>query len=410
MTRTLLAAMIIASLAACAQDEAPATSPAADAPEDAAQAAPEAAPATAVEPAASGPHPVETFDSEHGQVRVTTLARGLEHPWGLAFLPDGRALVTERAGRLRIMEADGSLGEPVGGVPEVVARGQGGLLDVALSPDFDTDGLVYLAYSEAGDGGSSTAVARGRLDVDTLSGVEVVFRQTPKIESGHHFGARLVFNDGYLFITLGDRGQRISSQELDSHMGAVIRIRPDGDVPQDNPFVGDDAALDEIYSYGHRNIQGAAVHPDTGALWTHEHGPRGGDEINLPRAGANFGWPLVTHGINYSGEPIPEARGTEMDGMAPAAYVWEASPGVSGMAFYTAESAPAWQGNLFVGALAQTALIRLELDGEEVVHEERLLTGMGRRIRDVRQGPNGALYLLTDRPDGEVLKVELLAD
>lgn len=411
MTRLILATAIAFSLAACGGtgNEEPAAGE-----RDAASATPETraqAPAAQAEPATPPQAPAgETreFESEQGTVRVTTLTNALQNPWGLAFLPDGRALVTERPGRLRFMDADGTLSDPVQGVPEVMARGQGGLLDVALSPDFDSDGLVYLSYAEPGGDGAGTAVARGHLVNGELQDVEVIFQQTPKLDSGHHYGSRLVFHDGYLFVTMGDRGQRPMAQELDGHQGTVVRIHPDGSVPEDNPFVGDDEALDEIWSYGHRNIQGAAVHPGTGTLWTHEHGPRGGDEINLPTPGTNFGWPLVTHGINYSGDPIPEAVGTEMDGVQPAHYVWEVSPGVSGMAFYNHDAAPRWQGNLFVGALAQTELIRLELEGEQVRHEERLLGELGRRIRDVRVGPDGALYLLTDHGDGEVLRVELV--
>jgi aldose sugar dehydrogenase len=416
MVRSITSIAIVLALAACGGAEGPdAERASAEAAVQSGETTPAAEPRSpgiteAATPAIQGEDDsIREFDSERGTVRVTTVATGLEHPWGLAFLPDGRALVTERPGRLRFVEADGSLSEPLRGVPEVAARGQGGLLDVALSPQFENDGLVYLSYSEPGDGGAGTSVARGQLNNGELTDVQVIFRQTPKIDSGHHYGSRLVFHDGYLFITMGDRGQRPMSQELDGHQGTVVRIRPDGSVPGDNPFVGDDGALDEIWSYGHRNIQGAAVNPATGSLWTHEHGPRGGDEINLPVPGGNFGWPLVTHGINYSGEPIPEAVGTEMEGVIPAHHVWQVSPAVSGMAFYTHEAAPGWQGNVFIGALVQTSLIRLELDGEQVRHEERLLTDLGRRIRDVRQGPDGALYLLTDHSDGEVLRVALQA-
>lgn len=412
MTRSILATAIVLSLAACGgagSEDASSNRAAAEAPPAPAQVAEQARQEAPVADSATNEADAREFESERGTVRVTTLTNALENPWGLAFLPDGRALVTERPGRLRFLDADGTLSDPIQGVPEVMARGQGGLLDVALSPEFESDGLVYLSYAEPEGGMAGTAVARGRLDNGALQDVEVIFRQTPKLDSGHHYGSRLVFHDGYLFVTMGDRGQRPMAQELDGHQGTVVRIRPDGSVPGDNPFVGDDEALDEIWSYGHRNIQGAAVHPGTGNLWTHEHGPRGGDEINLPTPGTNFGWPLVTHGINYSGDPIPEAVGTELDGMEPAHFVWQVSPGVSGMAFYTHEAAPAWQGNLFVGALAETELIRLELDGEQVGHEERLLGDLGRRIRDVRQGPEGALYLLTDHGDGEVLRVELIS-
>lgn len=347
------------------------------------------------------------FDSETGRLRLEVYASGLQHPWGLAFLPDGRMLVTERVGTLRYVDVNGSVSEPIAGVPAVVAEGQGGLLDVALSPDFANDGLVYLSYAEPGEGKlAGTAVARGRLNGQALENVEVIFRQQPKLETRHHFGSRLVFDgNGHLFITMGDRGERPTAQDLSSHMGTVARVNPDGSVPQDNPFVGREGAQPETWSYGHRNQQGAALNPWTGTLWTHEHGPRGGDEINIPRAGSNYGWPIVTHGINYSGEPIPEAVGKENEGMEAPHHVWEVSPGVSGMAFYDHARVPAWQRNLFVGALAQRQLIRLVLDGDKVVHEERLLTELGERIRAVKLGPDGALYLLSDDPNGRVMRL-----
>jgi aldose sugar dehydrogenase len=363
----------------------------------------------AVTPAAAD---VRHEQSNAGRIAVTTIAGGLRHPWGMAFLPDGQILVTERVGSLRRIDADGRLSAPIDGVPTVVAEGQGGLLDVALSPDFADDRLVYLSYAEPGEGKlASTAVARGRLEGDALQDVEVIFRQQPKLDTRHHFGSRLVFDrDGYLFVTMGDRGVRPTAQDLTSHMGTVARIHPDGSVPSDNPFVGREDAQPETWSWGHRNIQGAALHPASGQLWTHEHGPRGGDEINLPQPGRNYGWPMVTHGINYSGEPIPEAVGTTMDGMEAAHHVWSVSPGVSGMAFYTHSRVPAWQGSLFVGALAQRALIRLSLDGDEITGEERLLGDMKLRIRDVRSGPDGALYVLEDDPNGKLLRVELAAE
>jgi aldose sugar dehydrogenase len=329
------------------------------------------------------------------------------HPWGLAFLPDGRMLVTERPGRLRLVGADGRLSEPLSGVPRVLAQGQGGLLDVVASPRFVSDGLLYLSYSEPGEGGrSGTAVARARLEGDALRDVEVIFRQDPKVESGHHYGSRLVFDgNGHLFITLGDRGDRPTAQDLRSHMGSVVRLHEDGRVPADNPFVGRDDAKAEIWSYGHRNIQGAALHPETGQLWTHEHGPRGGDEINLPQPGLNYGWPIITHGINYSGAAIPEAVGREQEGMEQPHHVWMTSPGVSGMAFYRHERHPEWRNSLFVGALAQKVLIRLTLDGDAIAGEERLLGERDERIRDVRVGPDGAVYVLTDHASGKLLRV-----
>jgi aldose sugar dehydrogenase len=357
----------------------------------------QAADSAAQAPAASGGNGVQ----------VTEIATGLEHPWGLAFLPDGEMLVTERPGRLRRVAASGTLSPAFDGVPEVLAQGQGGLLDVVLSPQFDSDRLVYLSYSEPGDGGrAGTAVARGRLDGDSLRDVEVIFRQEPKVVSGHHYGSRLVFDGkGHLFVTLGDRGDRPTAQDLGSHMGGVIRVHEDGRVPADNPFVGREDARPEIWSFGHRNIQGAALHPGTGKLWTHEHGPRGGDEINLPQPGLNYGWPIVTHGINYSGAAIPEAVGREKEGMEPPHHVWMTSPGVSGMAFYQHERHPQWRNSLFVGALAQKALIRLSLDGDAIGTEERLLGDRDERIRDVRVSPDGEVYVLTDHPSGKLLRV-----
>ena len=339
---------------------------------------------------------------------AVVVAGGLEQPWSLAFLPDGRMLVTERPGRLRIVQPDGTVSAPLGGVPAVVAEGQGGLLDVVLSPTFAQDGLVYLSYAEPGEGDlAGTAVARARLEGETLTGLEVVFRQTPKLATRHHFGSRLVFDRaGHLFISLGDRGERPMAQQTGNHVGTLVRIHPDGRVPEDNPFVGRDDVRPEIWSYGHRNQQGAALNPWTGAVWTHEHGPMGGDEINIPVAGGNYGWPIATHGINYSGTPIPEARGRFVDGTLPPHFVWERSPGVSGMAFYDHPRSAAWQRSLFVGAMAQTALIRLTLDGDTVTEAERLLGDLRARIRDVRVGPDGAVYLLTDAADGQLLRLD----
>lgn len=352
------------------------------------------------------------FDSELGPVSVEPLVEGLEHPWSLAFLPDGqRMLITERPGRLRVAGLDGQVSDPLGGVPDVFARGQGGLLDVRLSPGFAADRLVYLSYAEKGeDGRAGTAVGRGRLaeDLTRLEDFEVIFRQQPKLSTGVHFGSRLVFDgDGMLFVTLGENNQRPTSQDLDKHQGKLVRIHPDGRVPRDNPFVDRDGARPEIWSYGHRNPQGAALNPWSGKLWVNEHGPRGGDELNLPAAGKNYGWPRATHGINYSLLPIPEAEGESVPGTEPPHHVWEKSPGFSGMAFYDAGRFPAWQGNLFMGALVDQSLIRLQLDGDQVVHEERLLGRLNARIRDVRVGPDGYLYLLTDSAKGQLLRVGL---
>lgn len=356
---------------------------------------------------------VATYPSEKGKVSVTVIKKGLDHPWGLAFLPDQKGmLVTERPGRLRVLKSDGSVSNPIAGLPDVYNRSQGGLMDVALSPSFAEDRLIYLSYSEGGgeDDKAGTAVGRGMLSADMtrVEGFTVIFRQEPKLSTGAHFGSRLVFDQqGYLFIALGENNQRITAQALDKLQGKLVRIKADGTVPNDNPFVGQSDARPEIWSYGHRNQQGAALNPWTGQVWTNEHGPRGGDEVNIPLAGKNYGWPVATHGINYSYTPIPEAKGKDVPGTEQPLYVWEKSPGVSGMAFYSADQFPAWKNSLFIGALAQESLIRLQLEGDKVVHEERLLEEKGARIRDVRQGPDGYLYVLTDSSEGEVLKVGL---
>lgn len=356
----------------------------------------------------------QQFSSEEGTLSVSTVADGLRNPWALAFLPGGKdMLVTERPGNLRLVNAEGKVGAPISGVPKVWAEGQGGLLDVVLSPQFDKDRTVYLSYAEQGsDGKAGTAVGRGQLSEDRarLENFTVIFRQQPKLSVGNHFGSRLVFDrDGYLFIALGENNQRPTAQDLDKLQGKVVRILPDGEVPKDNPFVGNANVRPEIWSFGHRNQQGAALNPWTGKLWTHEHGPRGGDEINIPQAGKNYGWPIATHGINYSLLPIPEAKGKHVDGMVDPHHVWEKSPGISGMAFYDSPTFKAWDHNLFIGALATQELIRLQLDGDKIVHEERLLGDLKARIRDVRVGPDGYLYVLTDAKDGQLLKVGLNA-
>lgn len=355
----------------------------------------------------------QQFRSEEGTLTVSTLADGLRNPWALAFLPGGKdMLVTERAGNLRLVNAEGKVGPPISGVPKVWAEGQGGLLDVVLSPAFDNDRTVYLSFAEEGsDGKAGTAVGRGQLSEDRarLENFTVIFRQQPKLSVGNHFGSRLVFDrNGYLFIAPGENNQRPTAQDLDKLQGKIVRILPDGEVPKDNPFVGKDNVRPEIWSFGHRNQQGAALNPWTGKLWTHEHGPRGGDEINIPEPGKNYGWPIATHGINYSLLPIPEAKGKHVDGMVGPHHVWEKSPGISGMAFYDSPTFKAWDHNLFIGALATQELIRLQLDGDKVVHEERLLVDLKARIRDVRVGPDGYLYVLTDDKDGALLKVGLV--
>lgn len=357
--------------------------------------------------------PTQNFESEQGTLEVTTMTKGLEHPWALAFLPDRQGmLVTERPGNLRVISADGKLSAPLSGVPKVWAKGQGGLLDVALSPDFKQDRTVYLSYAEGGGEGdkAGTAVGRGRLsdDLTAIKDFKVIFRQEPKLSVGNHFGSRLVFDrDGYLFITLGENNDRPTAQDLDKLQGKVVRIYPDGKVPDDNPFVGQAGVRPEIWSYGQRNPQGAALNPWTGTLWENEHGPQGGDEINIIERGKNYGWPMATHGINYSGQPIPEAKGKTAEGTIAPRHVWEKSPGLSGMAFYDADRFKAWQHNVFIGALVSQELIRLQFDGDKVVHEERLLGELNKRIRDVRQGPDGYLYVLTDEDDGALYRIGL---
>ncbi len=342
-------------------------------------------------------------------LKVETYAKGLAYPWGLAFLPDGRLLVTERPGRMRLVGKDGRLSPPLGGLPAVWAAGQGGLLDVAIAPDFTSSKLVFFSLSEPrGAGSSATAVARARLvlegDGGRLDDAKVIFRQQPAGGGGQHFGSRLVFaRDGNLFVTLGDRGEKSKAQDLAMHYGKVLRLRPDGSVPPDNPFVGKPGALPEVWSYGHRNVQAAALHPVSGTLWTIEHGARGGDELNIPLAGRNYGWPVITYGRDYSGAKIGE--GTAKAGMEQPVYYWDPSIAPSGMAFYAGDLIPEWKGSLFVGALRGQALHRLVLDGDKVVGEETLLKDLGERIRDVRAGPDGALWLLTDDPEGRVLRI-----
>ncbi|MER2552640.1 MAG: PQQ-dependent sugar dehydrogenase [Thauera sp.] len=347
------------------------------------------------------------FASEQQRFRVTIVSEGLEHPWGLAFLPDGRMLVSERPGRLRLVGADGRVDpDPLHGLPPIAAVGQGGLLDVALHPDYRDNGWIYLSYVASGPGGYGTEVLRGRLKGRTLVDVQVLFRMLPKSTRGQHFGSRLVFDrQGYLYITLGDRGEQQRAQRLDDHAGSVIRLHDDGRVPADNPFRDHPGARPEKFTLGNRNLQGAALHPQSGELWTHEHGPQGGDEINIIRAGINYGWPVITFGRNYgTGTAIGE--GTAKPGMAQPLYQWTPSIAPSGMAFYTGDRFPAWRGNLFVGALRDQMLVRLELDGARVVHEERLLEGAIGRIRDVRNGPDGFVYLLTDSPKGVIARLE----
>lgn len=342
------------------------------------------------------------------EVIVETAARGLDHPWGLAFLPDGRMLVTERPGRLRIASQDGTLSQSVRGLPPIAARRQGGLLDIALDPNFAQNRLVYFTYAEdRGEGQAGTSIARARLSQDgaALEQLQVIFRQQPSYTGGNHFGSRLVFDrEGNLFVALGDRFDlREQAQNVTSHIGKVLRIKPEGGAAPGNPFLNREGARPEIWSIGHRNIQAAALHPTTGALWTVEHGARGGDEVNIPEKGKNYGWPVISYGVDYSGAKIGE--GTKKAGMEQPVYYWDPSIAPSGMAFYTGDKFPGWRGSILVGALAGKLVSRLETDGNRVTGEERMLQNLGERIRDVRQGPDGFVYLLTDSPQGRILRM-----
>ena len=358
------------------------------------------------------PAQTRTVNTEKGPVRLSVMARGLAQPWGMDLLPSGALILTEKPGRLRILDQEGNLSEPLAGVPPVADGGQGGLLDVTVDPAFAGNRLLWLAYSEPfPDGATTTAVARARLSPDgtTLEGVTVIFRQMPRYRGQLHFGARLVFaKDGTLFVTLGERFHnpwRQQAQDLRSHLGKVVRLHPDGTAPGDNPFIGRSDALPEVWSYGHRNVQGAAIHPETGRLWVSEHGPRGGDELNSPQPGGNYGWPLVSHGVEYSGRPVGDGRSTA-PGLEDPLTTWTPAIAPGGMAFYSHRAFPGWEGNLLVAGLRARAILRLELDGEAVVHEERLIAAEGRRIRDVAVGPNGVIYALTDdRQDGRVLRL-----
>jgi glucose/arabinose dehydrogenase len=346
------------------------------------------------------------FETQAGPVELKTVVEGLDHPWSLAFLPDGRMLVTEREGRLRVASADGQLSEPIAGLPEVSAVGQGGLLDVVLHPQFQSNRLIYLSFAEPREGGNATSVMRGHLseDLKQITDVQVIFRQQPAFDGGHHFGSRLVFDrSGALFVTTGDRNKlRGLVQKGDTHIGKIIRIAADGTIPAGNPGV--EGWLPEIWSMGHRNLQGAALDPATGQLWTVEHGARGGDELNHPEAGKNYGWPIITYGREYSGGKIGE--GTAAEGMEQPVHYWDPSIAPSGLTFYTGNAIPAWTGNVFVGALAGQHVARLTLKDGKVIAEEQLFQDVA-RFRDVRQGPDGVLYLLTDdsAPDGRILKV-----
>jgi len=339
-----------------------------------------------------------------GVISVATVAKGLEHPWSLAFLPDRRMLVTERPGRLRVVGRDGSVSEPLAGVPQVYASGQGGLLDVALSPAFEKDRLVYLSFAESGEAGAGTAVAQGRLSERGLEKTQVIWRQQPKLGGRNHWGSRIVFRpDGTLFVTLGERfNYSGSAQDLSTTLGKIVRINPDGSTPRDNPFVGRNGARSEIWSYGHRNVQAAALRPASGQLWTVEHGARGGDELNHPEAGKNYGWPVISYGVHYSFFKIGE--GTAKEGMEQPVYYWDPVIAPSGMVFYTGDLFAGWKNNIIVGSLTPGLLVRLVMKDGKVAREERYLADLQERIRDVRQAPDGALYLLTDARDGRILR------
>ena len=357
--------------------------------------------------AEAGTTPAQTPATQTGEMRIETVASGLDHPWAVALLPEGGFLVTERPGHLRKITASGELLAPITGVPAVFAEGQGGLLDVVLDPDFAGNKRIWLSYAEPGDGGTAgTAVAHAVLGADALTDLQVIYRQTPKVKGPNHFGSRIAFDGkGHVFISQGERNERAMSQDLDVLQGKLVRLNMDGSMPADNPFAVGPGVRKAIWSYGHRNMQGMAVDPRTGTLWQSEHGPRGGDELNLPEPGKNYGWPIITHGINYSGLKIPEAEGKAKAGMEQPYHVWEKSPGLSGMAFYTGQPGKAWDNSLFLGALADRSVIRLSLDGNKVAAEERLLEDLGKRVRDVRVGADGNVYVLTDEDDGQLLRL-----
>jgi aldose sugar dehydrogenase len=350
--------------------------------------------------AVAQPAPGDTHD-----FRVVTVVEGLARPWAMAFLPGGEILVTERGGQLRVIRSGALVPGSVAGVPTVSARGQGGLLDVAIHPDFARNRLVYLSYAKPGPNGATTAVSRGTFTGDRLENVEEIFEAAAWSQAGQHFGSRLVFDrDGYLFITIGDRGSMNRAQDRSDHVGTTVRLHDDGRVPRDNPFVGQSGVRPEIFSYGHRNAQGMALHPETGRVWQNEHGPRGGDEINLVQPGRNYGWPVITHGINYDGSVI--TGDTARAGMESPLLHWTPSIAPSGMTFYTGNAFPNWRSSVFSGALAGQHLRRTAFDGTRALGEEALLTDFGRRIRDVREGPDGFIYLLIDEASAPLVRLE----
>ncbi len=349
----------------------------------------------------------ESVQTEAGALSIETVVDGLVHPWGMAFLPDGRMLITEREGRLRLLSQDETLSDPLEGVPDVFNEGQGGLLDVALHPDFDSNRQVYLSFSEPGDGGATTALGRGRLEDDRLEDFEVIFRMEPRVEHENHFGGRIVFSDDEtLFLTLAERFQFDPAQDPTNHLGTIVRLKHDGTAADDNPFLGNEEARDEIWSYGHRNIESAAIHPETGELWVAEMGPMGGDELNRPEAGRNYGWPEVSRGQHYDGEDIPDP--SDSDDYAGSVKQWTPVISPSGMVFYTGDALPEWQGSMLIGGLSEQGLVRITLEGNEVTDDERI--PLGARIRDVEQGPDGLVYVLTDEADGKLMRLEPLED
>lgn len=356
------------------------------------------------------------FDTQEYKVKATKVVDGLYHPWGMAFLPDGRLLITERRGTMRLVDNGTLLAASVEGIPRATEHGQGGLLDLALHPRYAENGWIYWSYNAVEGGLHGTELARGKLggtrELPRMTDVQILFKMQPKSSAGHHFGSRIVFDKpGFLYLTLGDRGDSPAkgaeqrAQKLDDHAGKSIRLHDDGRVPVDNPFVKATGARPEIFTLGNRNMQGAALHPESGRVWVHEHGPQGGDEINVLVSGANYGWPVISYGANYgSGTTIGE--GTGKKGMVPPILYWAPSIAPSGMVFYSGRNFPKWKGSLFVGALAKQLLVRVTLDGEKVVGQERMFEGKLGRIRDVREGPDGNLYLLTDSPRGELIRLE----
>ncbi len=347
----------------------------------------------------------EIISSEKYAFTIETVVDGLEQPWSVDFLADGRMLVTEKPGRLRIIE-NGRLSKAITGLPKIKAKGQGGLLDIALDPDFANNQTIYLSYSAKGKGGIGTEVVKGKLVGNELKETKIIFKLSPKTNTGYHFGSRLLFaKDGTLFVTLGDRGDKERAQNLNDHAGSLIRINKDGSIPEDNPFFNNPDAKPEIYTYGNRNMQGIALHPETGDVWTVEHGPQGGDELNLMRAGVNYGWPVITYGVNYViGTKIGE--GTEKEGLAQPIHYWVPSIATSSLLFYSGDKFPNWKGNAFVGSLKFGQLARLEMQGNKVIKEERLINGAVGRIREVQQGLDGYIYILTDESNGKLYRIK----